>query len=68
MSAPTRSSPSDNAVLATLAAAFLIREGGNFTFSTEEWQQAIDHEGVLWVSKEEERVLVAMIQSAGAKA
>lgn len=69
MTAQTRSSgPSDQAVLATLATAFLIREGGQVKFTQEEWQLAIDHEGTLWVAKEEGPVMVVLIASEGARA
>lgn len=60
--------PSDNAVLATLATAFLIKEGGKVMFSAEEWQQAIEHEATLWVAKEDETVTIIFLPKENARA
>lgn len=69
VTAPTRGNvPSDNAVLATLATAFLIRDGGKTTFTADEWQDAIDHESTLWVAKENEQVTILFLPKEGARA
>lgn len=60
--------PSDNAVLATLATAFLIRGGGKAEFTSDEWQAAIEHEATLWVAKEDEQVTILFLPKEGARA
>lgn len=55
--------PSDNAILATAVTALLIREGGRTVFDPGEWQQAIDHEGTLFINRHGERedVLIVLL-------
>jgi hypothetical protein len=60
--------PSDNAVLATLATAFLVRDGGKTTFTSEEWQAAIEHEATIWVAKEDTTVTILFLAKEGARA
>lgn len=69
MTALTRGKgPSDNAVLATLATACLIRAGGKAMFTSEEWQAAIEHEATIWVAKEDDTVSIVLINKEGARA
>lgn len=61
----------DNAVLAVVVTAFLIREGGSIRFTASEWDAAIEHEGSLYIHRDEpqEPMLVAlMTRSAGQQA
>lgn len=53
----------DNAVLAVVVTAFLIREGGSIRFSGPEWDAAIEHEGSLYIHRDEpnEPMLVALM-------
>ena len=59
----------DNAVLATIVTAFLIRDGGRTLFSAAEWDQAIEHEGSLYVHRDEpgEPMQVALMQKTDQK-
>lgn len=41
----------DNAVLATLITVMLIRSGGRFSVTPEEWKQAVADDRSLWVSR-----------------
>jgi hypothetical protein len=54
---------SDNAFLATAITALLIRQGGRTVFSAEEWKKAIEHEGTLYLHRndEKEEVLVVLL-------
>ena len=56
----------DNAVLAVVVTAFLIREGGSVRFSATEWDAAIEHEGSLYIHRDEpnEPMLVALMGRA----
>jgi hypothetical protein len=53
----------DNAVMAVVITAFLIREGGSIRFSSTEWEAAIEHEGSLYIHRDEanEPMLVALM-------
>lgn len=44
--------PTDEAVLMTVVTALLIRAGGHVTMTPVEWEQAINHESTLWVSRD----------------
>lgn len=56
----------DNAVLAVVVTAFLIREGGSIRFTALEWDAAIEHEGSLYIHRDEpsEPMLVALMTKA----
>lgn len=55
----------DQAILATLATALLIREGGRVTLTSEAWEEAIEHTSTLYVHRDEEgEVLVALMREA----
>jgi hypothetical protein len=61
-------SVSDNAVLATIVTAFLVREGGQVTFTSDEWDQAIEHDGSLYVHRQTEHdpMFVVLMQKVEA--
>lgn len=56
--------PNDNAVLATIVTALLIRTGGQALFSDEEWEAAIEHDGSIYIHRDEldKPTLVALMQ------
>lgn len=56
--------PSDNAVLATIVTALLIRQGGQTTFSDKEWEDAIEHTGSIYIHRDDETqpTVVALMQ------
>jgi hypothetical protein len=51
----------DNALLATVVTALLIREGGRVVFSEIEWRQAIDHDSTLYLHREKEGDDIAVV-------
>ncbi len=52
----------DEALMATVLTALLIREGGRFTMLEDEWRAAIRHESTIWMEKSRDgEVLVALI-------
>lgn len=56
--------PTDDAVLATVITALLIREGGQATFSEKEWEDAIKHAGSIYVHRDDldKPTIVALMQ------
>ena len=52
----------NEALLATVVTALLIRVGGRFTMPEEEWRGAIKHQSTIWMEKNKEgEVFVALI-------
>lgn len=61
-STSTETVPSiDDAVLATLVTALLVRLGGKTVLTNEEWEQAIEHQGTLWVNRTTDVVQVVLM-------
>lgn len=59
--------PSDLSALATIATAFMIRDGGKVVFSEAEWEAAIAHESTLYVAKQTDGpIVVVLIPKEGA--
>lgn len=56
--------PTDNAVLATIVTALLIRQGGQALFSDKEWEDAIEHTGSIYIHRDDEDkpTVVALMQ------
>jgi hypothetical protein len=44
---------SDHVVMVTLVTALLQRAGGHVTFTAQEWDAAIEHEGSLFLSRQD---------------
>ena len=53
--------PSDNAFLATVATALLIRLGGRTVIDDREWEQAVRHEGTLYLHRDGEHMEVLIV-------
>lgn len=58
-----RQSLIDQALLATVVTAFLIREGGQLVMEVGEWDQAVQHQSSLYILKQgkDGSVLLALL-------
>ena len=57
----------DHEVLVTIVTAYLIRDGGHTTFSKDEWEEAVEHDGSLYFNRkdEEDPMTVALMRRVG---
>ena len=55
----------DEAVLAAVLTALLIRLGGKTILTPDEWRVAIEHKSSLWVQNDGQSVLVVLMATDG---
>jgi len=57
----------DQAVLNAIVAALLIREGGTVSLSRDEWEQAVVHQGSLYIVRKtmDDPMVVSLLRDPG---